>query len=109
MLFVEILNSRSNSLQLGGYDTIQVAKKMTKNSRDNSHCKQSSQQSSQDPSKDQSNLTRRRIGHRPEHQMFFLLVFLKEKNIFLNKKTHFGGPNRKIGQSRFRKHKKECT
>jgi len=57
-------------------DKIQVAKKMTKDSRDNSHCEQSSQQSSQDPTKYQTDLTRRRTWHRPEHQQFFLLVFL---------------------------------
>ena len=66
-------------------DTIQVAKKITNDSRDNSHCEQSSQQSSQDPIKDQTDLTRRRTGHRPKHQMFFLLVFLKDKNMFVNK------------------------
>jgi len=46
MLFVVVLNLRSNSLQLGGHDTIQEAKKMTKDLRDNSHREQSSQQSS---------------------------------------------------------------
>jgi len=46
MLFAGVINLRLNSLQLGGHDTIQVAKKMTKDSRDNSHCEQSSQQSS---------------------------------------------------------------
>ena len=85
MLFTGVLNSRSNSFQHGEHDTIQVPKKMTKDSRDNSHYEQSSQQSSQDPTKDQTNLTRRRTGHRPEHQMFFLLVFLKDKNMFVNK------------------------
>jgi len=34
--------------------------------------------------------------------MFFLLVFLKDKNMFVNKLgAHFGAPNRKIGYSRF--------
>jgi len=70
------------SITLG--DTIQVAKKMTKHSRDNSHCDQSSQQSSQGPTKYQTDLSRKRTGHRPEHQLFFLLVFLKDKNIFVN-------------------------
>ena len=79
MLFAEFLNSRSISLQLGGHDAIQVAKKMTKDSRDKSHCEQSSQQSSQNPTKYHTDLTRRRIGLRPEHQMFFLLVFFKIK------------------------------
>jgi len=71
MLFAGVLNSRSNSLQLGGHDTIQVAKKMTKDSRDNSQCEQSSQQSSQGPTKYQMDLTRRITWHRPEHQLFF--------------------------------------
>ena len=55
-------------------DIIQVNKEMTKASRDNSHYEQSSQQSSQYPTKDLADLTRRRSGHRPEHQMFFLPV-----------------------------------
>jgi len=70
---------------------------MTKDSRDNSHREQSSQQSSQDPTKDQTDLTRRRNGHRPEHQMFFLLVFLKDKNMFVKKLGSLWGPNNKIG------------
>jgi len=89
------LSEGSNSPCPG--DTIQVAKKMTKDSRDNSHCEQSSQQSSQDPTKDQTNLTRKRTGHTPEHQMFFLLVFLKEKNMFVNKLGSLWGLNSKIG------------
>ena len=65
-------------------DTIQVDKKMTKDSRDHSHYKQSSQQSSQDSIKDLTDLTRGRTWHRPEHQMFFLLVFLKIKHVVNN-------------------------
>jgi len=65
-------------------DTIQVNKVMTKASIDHSHYDKLSQQSSQDPTKDLANLTRRRSGHRPEHQMFFLLVFLKIKHIVNN-------------------------
>jgi len=60
MLFARVLNWRSNSLQLWGHDTIQVAKKMAKNSRDNSHSEQSSQQLSQGPTKYQTDLSRRR-------------------------------------------------
>ena len=65
-------------------NTIQVAKKMTKDSKDNSHCEQSSQQSSQGPTKYQTGLTRRRTWHISEHQLFFHLVFLKDKNMFIN-------------------------
>ena len=56
-----------------------------KDSRDNSHYEQSSQQSSQDSTKDQMDLVRRRTGHRLEYQLFFLLVLLKDKNMFVNK------------------------
>jgi len=84
MLFAGVLYSRSNSLQLGGHDTIQVAKKATKDLRNNSHCEQSSQQSSQGPTKYHTDLTRRRTWHRPKHQLFFLLVFLEDKNMFVN-------------------------
>ena len=84
MLSTGVLNSRSNSLKLGGHYTIQVNKEMTKVLRDHSHFEQSSQQSSQVPTKDLVDLTKRRSGHRPEHQMFFLLVFLKIKNVVNN-------------------------
>jgi len=79
MLFARVLNSKSNYLQLGGHDIIQEDKQMTKDSRDNSHGEQSSHQSSQSPTKDLTDLTIRRTGHTPEHQLFFLLVFLKIK------------------------------
>jgi len=59
MLFVGVLNSRSNFVQLGEHDTIQVVRKMTKDSRDNSHCEQSYQKSIQGPTKYQTDLTRR--------------------------------------------------
>jgi len=84
MLSAGGLNLRLKSLKLGGHDTIQVDKKMTKDSRDHLHYEQSSQQSNQDPTKDLMNLTRRRTGHRPEHQMFFLLVFFKIKHVVNN-------------------------
>ena len=75
-------------------DTIQVSKDMTKDSRDHSH---SSQQLSQDPTKDLADLTGRRSKRRPEHQLLFLLVYLKIKHVVNNLGTHFRGPNRKIG------------
>jgi len=49
----------------GGHDVNQVNKKMSKDS--NLHNEKSSQS---------GELTRGRIGHRPEHLKFFLLVFL---------------------------------
>jgi len=81
MLFAGVLNLRSNSLKSGEHDTIQANKKMTKDSHDHSHYEKSSQLSSEDPTKDLTNLTRRRNGQRPEHQMFFLLVFLRIKQV----------------------------
>jgi len=87
------LNYRSNN----NSDTIQLAKKMTKDSRENSHCEQSFQQLSQDPTKDRTDLTRRRTGHRSKYQMFFHLIFLKDKNIFVNKLGSLWGPNSIIG------------
>jgi len=50
-------------------DASQVNKKMTKDANDHSHYEKSSQHASED-------LTRGRNGQRPEHLMFFLLVFL---------------------------------
>jgi len=58
MLFAGVLNSRSNSLELGGNDTNQVAMKMTKESKDKAHGEQSSQQKIQDPTKDLMDPTR---------------------------------------------------
>ena len=81
MLSAGVLNSRSNSLQLGRHDIIQEDKQMTKDSRDNSHGEQPSQQSSQCPTKDPKNLTRRRTRHKPEHQLFFSSGLLKNKNM----------------------------
>jgi len=54
---------------------------MTKNSNYYSHYEKSSQLSSENPTKDLKDLTRRRNGQRPEHQMFFLLVFLIIKQV----------------------------
>jgi len=42
MLFTGVLNSRLNSFQLGGHETSQLAKQLTKDTRENSHCDQSS-------------------------------------------------------------------
>jgi len=54
---------------------------MIKDSHDLSHYEKSSQLSSEDPTKDLADLTRRRNWQRPEHQMFFLLVFLRIKQV----------------------------
>ena len=59
-------------------DTNQVAMKMTKEAKDKAHGEQSSQQTIQDPTKELMNPTRGN-GHKPEHQIFFLLVFLKNR------------------------------
>ena len=62
-------------------DTNHLDKQMTKDTTDTSQLSQSSQHPRQDPTKLQKDLSRRRTRHRPEHQMFFLLVFLKDKFI----------------------------
>jgi len=79
LLYAEVLNLRSNSHKLGGHDTIQANKKMTKDSNYHSHYEKSSQLSSEDPTKDLADLIKRRDGQRPEHRMFFLLIFLRIK------------------------------
>ena len=56
-------------------DANQTNKEMTKDA----HYEKSSQQSSEDFTKDLADLARGRNGHKPEHLMFFLLVFLKNK------------------------------
>jgi len=81
MLSAGVLNSRSNSLKLGGHDTIQASKEMTKDSNYHSHYEKSSQLSSEDPTKDLADLTRRRNWQILEHQIFFLLVFLRIKQV----------------------------
>jgi len=58
------------------FDTNQVAMKMTKEAKDKAHGEQSSQQTIQDPTKDLMDPTRG-DGHKQEHQLFFLLVFLR--------------------------------
>jgi len=59
-------------------DTNQVAMKMTKEAKDKTHGKPSSQQTIQDPTKDLMDPTRG-DGHKREHQLFFLLVFLRDR------------------------------
>ena len=59
-------------------NTNQVAMKMTKEEKDKACGEQSSQQTIQDPTKDLIDLTRG-DGHKPEHQLFFLLVFLRDR------------------------------
>jgi len=65
MFSAGVLNSWSNSLHLGGHDANQVNKKMPKDA--NLHNEKSSRS---------GELTKGRIGHRPEHLKLFLLVFL---------------------------------
>jgi len=62
-------------------DTTHLDKQMTKETTNTSQLSQSSQHPRQGPTKLQKDLSRRRTGHRPEHQMLFLLVFLKDKFI----------------------------
>jgi len=52
--------------------------KMTKEAKDKLHGEQSSQKTIQDPTKDLMDPTRA-DAHKPEHQLFFLLVFLKDR------------------------------
>jgi len=74
MLSAGVLNLRSNSFQLGGHDTNQLDKQMTKEQNT-----QSSQHARQDPTKPQKSLSRRRTRHGPKYQLLFLLVFLQDK------------------------------
>jgi len=77
MLSAGVLNSRSNSLKPGGHDTNQANKEMTKHA----HYEKSSQQSSEYLTRDLADFTRGRNGHKPEHLLFFLLVFLRIKQV----------------------------
>jgi len=79
MLFVGVQNSRSNSFQLGGHDTNQIDKQMNKDTTKTSQLGQSSQHPRQSPTKHQKDLNKRRIRHKPELEIFFLLVFLQDK------------------------------
>jgi len=54
---------------------------MTKEAYYHSHHEKSSQQSSEDLTKDIADLTKGRNGQKPEHLMFFLLVFLRIKQV----------------------------
>ena len=61
-------------------DTTQLDKEIIKDTTNTSQLSQSSQHPIQGPTKLQKDLSKRRTEHRSEHhQMFFLLVFLKEK------------------------------
>jgi len=62
-------------------DTIQGNKEMTKESHYHPHYEKSSQLSSKKPTKDLADLTGRRNGQRQKHQLFFLLVFLRIKQV----------------------------
>jgi len=66
-------------LKEGVSDTTQLDKEITNDTIDTSQLSQSSQHPRQCPTKLQKNLSRRRTGLKPEHQMFSLLVFLKDK------------------------------
>jgi len=63
----------------GNCDTTQINKQMTKNTTNTSQLSQSSQHPRQGPINHQKNINRRRTRYRPEHQMFFILVFLQDK------------------------------
>jgi len=52
--------------------------KMTKEAKDKTYGEQSSQKTIQDPTKDLIDPTRG-DGHKREHQLFFLLDFLKDR------------------------------
>ena len=72
---------RLNSLKPGGHDTNQANKQMAKDAHYHSHYKNSSQHSSEDLIKDLAYLTRGRNRQKPEHLMFFLLIFLRIKQV----------------------------
>ena len=76
---INTANLGLNSFQLGGQDTNQLDKQMTKDITDSSQLGQSSQHTRQDPTKSQKKLSRGRTGHEPKYQLFFLLVFLQDK------------------------------
>jgi len=78
MFKVTLLNLFMNNLKI---DTNQANKEMTKEAHYHSHHEKSSQQSSEDLTKDLTDLTRGRNGQKLEHLMFFLLVFLRIKQV----------------------------
>jgi len=61
--------------------TNQANKEMTKDANYHSHHEKSSQQSSENLTKDPTNLTKGGNGQKLEHLMFFLLVFLRIKQV----------------------------
>ena len=77
----QIIGFLGEKVDTGGYinDTNQLDKEITKYTTDTSQLSQSSQHPRQGPTKLQKGLSRRRTGHVSEYQMFFLLVFLKDK------------------------------
>ena len=66
------------------HDTNQASKEMTKDAHYRWHHEKSSQQTSENLTKDLADLTRGRNGHKPEHLMFFQLVFLRIKQVVNN-------------------------
>jgi len=79
MLSAGVLNSRSSSLKPGGHDANQANKEVTKDANNHLHSKKSSQHTTGD-------LTRGRIGQRPEHLKLCLLVFLRIKQVEINRR-----------------------
>jgi len=75
---VTSLKNHHKGKRVSPFDTNQVAMKMTKEAKDKAHGEQLSQQTIQDPIKDLIDPTRG-DGHKPEHQLFFLLVFLRDR------------------------------
>jgi len=60
ILFVEVLNSRSNSVQLGGRDTNHIKQQMTKDTISTSQIGQSSQYTKPYPNKPRESINKRR-------------------------------------------------
>jgi len=74
MLFVGVLNSRTNSFQPGEHDTNQSNQQMTKDTSNTSQNGQSSQYTKSNPTKPWESISRRR-SYKPKYRKFFLLVF----------------------------------
>jgi len=75
---------KNQVIQLLLLDTNQANKEMTKDAHYHSHYEKSSHQSSENLTNDLADLTRGRNGHKPEHLMIFLLVFLRIKQVVNN-------------------------
>ena len=75
MLFVGILNLRTNSFQPGGHDTNQSNQQMTKDTSTTSQKGQSSQYTKSGPTKPRERIIKRRESYKLEYQKFFLLFF----------------------------------